>query len=229
MNDKSRSVQKMFARIAGRYDLLNRLMTFGQDIAWRRVTVKTLGLVPCVKVLDVGCGTGDLAYETLRQRSDATITACDFTWEMVTLAKDRVNSGRINWLIADAMYLPFKTDTFECVTSGFLMRNVTDKEKTFSEQFRILKTGGKFAALDTTPAQDNFFKPFIQVYLKYIVPLLGRFVAGDRAAYTYLPETTMQFLTADQLARVAEKAGFEKVVYRRMNFGTVAIHSGQKK
>jgi demethylmenaquinone methyltransferase / 2-methoxy-6-polyprenyl-1,4-benzoquinol methylase len=229
MNDKSRSVQKMFARIAGRYDLLNRLMTFGQDIAWRRVTVKILGMEASAKVLDVGCGTGDLAYETLRQRSDSTVTACDFTWEMVALAKTRAHSSRVNWLIADAMYLPFKTETFDCVTSGFLMRNVTDKEKTFSEQVRVLKIGGKFAALDTTPAQNNFFKPFIQVYLKHIVPLLGRFVAGDRAAYTYLPETTMQFLTADQLAGVAEKAGFENVVYRRMNFGTVAIHSGQKK
>ena len=131
-------------------------------------------------------------------------------------------------MIADAQRLPFPPGTFDATVSGFLMRNVPDVDVALGEQRRVLKAGGRVVSLDTTPPRRNLLLPFLEFHLHYVVPLLGRIVAGDPEAYTYLPDSTEQFLTAEKLAERMTAAGFRAVGFVRRMFGTVAIHWGRK-
>ncbi len=141
----------MFGRIAGRYDLLNRLMTGGQDRCWRREAVGRLAPPSGGRVLDLGSGTGDLAFELLRHAPQARVVAADFTPEMMTVGRRRPDSGRIAWVVADALHLPFAQASFAGAISGFLLRNVTEIDRVLAEELRVLCPGGRAVSLDTTP------------------------------------------------------------------------------
>ena len=141
--ERSKYVQSMFTKIAHRYDLMNRLMTGGQDIRWRKQVIKLARLSPNTSLLDLGTGTGDLAREALLQEPQAKVTAADFTIEMMRVGK---KSGNLQFSAADALNLPFKETTFDAVVSGFLMRNVTDIQQALKEQYRTLKPGGRIAS-----------------------------------------------------------------------------------
>lgn len=221
---RARYVRSMFARIAGRYDLLNRLMTFGQDVRWRRNAVRQLQLPPSARVLDVGTGTGDLAFEIRRQAPDADIVAADFTPEMMRAGRSRGAVRQPGWLVADALDLPFASGGFDGVISGFLLRNVVDLPRALREQARILRPGGRWVNLETTPPPSGFMRPFIEIQLRIVIPLLGRLIAGDPSAYQYLPRTTEGFVEPEILTELIERAGFEEVHFRRFMFGTIAIH-----
>jgi demethylmenaquinone methyltransferase/2-methoxy-6-polyprenyl-1,4-benzoquinol methylase len=226
--ERARYVQSMFGRIAHRYDLLNRLMTFGQDAGWRRQAVEKLAAKPGDTVLDLGAGTGDLAFEAKRRQPEAFVVASDFTPEMVLVGRQRPGGDRVAWVIADAMHLPFAGGSANAVVSGYLLRNVPDVDRTLREQHRALKSGGRVASLDTTPPRRNFLRPFLEFYLHRVIPVLGRLVAGDSEAYTYLPSSTEQFLPAETLAERFEQAGFGGVGFVRKMLGTMAIHWGIK-
>ncbi len=225
---ESGSVRRMFAHIAEHYDLLNRLMTLGLDRSWRKSTVQGLGLRGSERVADIGCGSGDLAFEVLKQAPRCRVIASDFTLEMIEVAKKREGAENIEWLVADAEALPFKADCCEACVSGFLMRNVPHLEQALSEQRRLLQSGGRIAALDTSPPARNLLKPFIDIYFRWIIPALGRLIAGDQAAYTYLPQSTQAFLKAEELAARFVSAGFSKVRFEKRMLGSVAIHWGRK-
>jgi demethylmenaquinone methyltransferase/2-methoxy-6-polyprenyl-1,4-benzoquinol methylase len=227
--EREKYVQVMFGRIAARYDLLNRLMTFGQDVHWRKDAIRHLAIAPKAAVLDLGSGTGDIAFEITRQHPDALVVASDFTAEMVAVGKQRPGGDRVNWVIADAQRLPFAKESFSGTISGFLLRNVPDINRTLAEQKRVLKADGRIAALDTTPPRKNILRPFLNVHLRYIVPLLGRLIAGDAEAYTYLPSSTEKFLDAETLAERFQAAGFTQVGFVRRMLGTIGIHWGKKK
>jgi demethylmenaquinone methyltransferase/2-methoxy-6-polyprenyl-1,4-benzoquinol methylase len=227
-DDRARYVQDMFGRIAERYDLMNRLMTAGQDNRWRREVIQRSHIAAGGFLLDLGAGTGDLANEALRQVPGCRTAAADFTLEMMRVGKSRTSNQELNWTAADALWLPFNDDTFNAVVSGFLMRNVTNIHQSLEEQLRVLKPGGYLVALDTTRPAENNLKVFIDFYLDVIIPRLGRLISGEAEAYTYLPETTQAFLEAEQLAAYMEQAGFQKVGFRRRMFGTIAIHWGSK-
>ncbi|MEN8242537.1 MAG: ubiquinone/menaquinone biosynthesis methyltransferase [Chloroflexota bacterium] len=227
--ERAKYVQDMFGRIAHRYDLLNRLMTLGQDIGWRKTAIEHLEIAAGDIVLDLGAGTGDIAYEAARRHPGAFVIASDFTAEMVMVGKQRPDGDRVAWVIADAMCLPFASGCAEAVVSGYLLRNVPDVGQTLNEQHRVLKPGGRAASLDTTPPRDNLLKPFIEFYFRRVIPLLGRLVAGDAEAYTYLPSSTEQFLTAENLAERFEQAGFKEIGFVRKMFATMAIHWGSKR
>ena len=226
--ERARYVQRMFSRIARRYDLMNRLMTAGQDVRWRREVVRRAGIPESGRLLDLGAGTGDLAWETRRQHPGSQPVAADFTLEMMRVGKSRPNFPSLDWSAADALYLPFLTETFDAVISGFLLRNVVDVPQALSEQYRVLKPGGCIVVLDTTQPTRNLLSPLINFHLHVIIPFLGRIIAGASEAYTYLPESTEAFLQAEQLAAFFSQAGFKEVGYRRLMFGTVAIHWGRK-
>jgi demethylmenaquinone methyltransferase/2-methoxy-6-polyprenyl-1,4-benzoquinol methylase len=225
--DRARYVQEMFARIAGRYDLMNRLMTAGRDRAWRRLVVQLAAPPPGGRLLDLGTGTGDIAFEALRQTPDATVVGADFTIEMMRLAQAKAGAMP-SWVAADALRLPFPDNCFDAVTSGFLMRNVVDVEAAFAEQRRVVKPGGRVVCLDTSPPPDGVFRPLINLHLTQVIPRLGWLISGQADAYSYLPASTAAFLTAEALGAIMVTAGLRQVQFLRLMFGTIAVHVGVK-
>lgn len=221
-------VRRMFARIASRYDLLNRLMTFGRDRAWRTEAISHLRPVADQTILDLGSGTGDLALQILDTAPGLVVIAADLTLEMMLVGKTRPGGEKIMWVVADAGNLPFPTEAFAGVISGYLLRNVPDVDACLAEHYRVTTPAGRIVSLDTTPPRRNLLLPFIRFYLKFIIPLLGKLVAGDSEAYTYLPETTARFLTAEVLAERIRQAGYTVEGFVRRMAGTMAIHWGRK-
>jgi len=225
---RARYVQGMFARIARRYDLMNRLMTVGQDRRWRREVIRRAALPAGGRLLDIGAGTGDLAREALRQYPDCHPVAADFTLEMIRVGKDRVTLSGLGWSATDALSLPFPSGGFNAVVSGFLLRNVSDIQGALREQHRVLAPGGSIVVLDTTRPSNNLLSPLINFHLHTVIPALGQVVTGSREAYTYLPETTDAFLEAKKLAALMVQAGFREVGFHHLMFATIAIHWGRK-
>ncbi len=223
---KARYVQDIFTRIAPRYDLMNRLMTGGQDVRWRKEVIRRAGLHPRAALLDLGAGTGDLAREALAQQPTARITAADFTLEMMRAGRKPTDT--FGWSSADALSLPFQSTSFDAVVSGFLMRNVVDSLQALREQLRVLKPGGRIVILDTTRPKRNLLSPFIWIHMHLIIPILGTLLSGQSDAYTYLPDSTEAFLSAEELAARMAVAGFREIGYKRLMFGTIAMHWGQK-
>jgi demethylmenaquinone methyltransferase/2-methoxy-6-polyprenyl-1,4-benzoquinol methylase len=218
----------MFANIANRYDLLNRVMTFGQDGRWRREAVGVGCSENPSMILDLGAGTGDLALEILRQHPNSSVIAVDFTPEMMSQGRGKRNGKKILWVVADVQYLPFASELFDSSLSGFLMRNLRVTDQVLAEQHRVLTPAGRIAILDTTPPTDSFFKPILTFYINYLVPMLGRILAADYAAYSYRSETTKQFLTVSELGMKMSSAGYLNIKAVKRMFGMIAIHSGQK-
>ncbi|RPI92571.1 MAG: ubiquinone/menaquinone biosynthesis methyltransferase [Chloroflexi bacterium] len=223
--ERATYVQNMFTRIAKRYDLMNRLITGGQDIRWRRKVIQLARLDQNARLLDIGAGTGDLTREALAQFPQANVIAADFTLEMMRAGQ---TNGALNFSSADALHLPFKDSFFEAVVSGFLMRNVIDLQKAIQEQYRVLKKGGRIVILDTTRPRKNILSPLIWLHMHVVIPALGTLLTGLKEAYLYLPESTEGFVTAEELAARMAAAGFKQINYERLMFGTIAIHWGEK-
>jgi len=224
-DERAKYVHNVFSRIAKRYNLMNRLMTAGQDISWRREAVRHLRLSPGVRLLDLGAGTGDLGRAALRQQPAIRLVAADFSLAMMLAGQA---SGPLPWLNADALHLPFADKSFDAVVSGFLMRNVGSLNAALVEQVRILKPGGRMVILETTRPRPGIFTPLVWIHMHLVIPLIGSLVSGDREAYRYLPASSESFLPAEELAGQMASAGFRKVGYRRRMFGTIAIHWGEK-
>lgn len=227
-SDWGNSIRGMFGQIAGRYDLMNTLMTFGQDRVWRQCVVREARLPRGGRLLDAGAGTGSIALEARAQNPTADITASDFTLAMMQVGRLRAGGNRIKWCAADALDLPFDANHFDAVTSGYLIRNVADSKRAFAEQYRVLKPGGRLVCLDTSPPGQGPLKPLILFFLKTVIPILGQMISGHRSAYTYLPESTEAFMTPGELAAGLTAAGFQHVRYRQFMLGTMAVHVGTK-
>lgn len=225
---RAKFVQGMFARIARRYDLMNRLMTAGQDRRWRRDVIQRAALPAEGNLLDIGAGTGDLAREAIGQKPDCHPVAADFTVEMMRVGRQRAVSSRLGWVAADAISLPFLSGIFDAVVSGFLLRNVSDVKGALLEQYRVLTSGGSIVILDTTRPSRNLLSPLINFHLHIVIPTLGHLVTGSREAYTYLPESTESFLEAEKLAALMVQTGFREVGFQRRMLGTIALHWGKK-
>jgi len=229
--ERGEYVQDMFTRIAHRYDLMNRLMTAGQDVHWREQVIKEAKLRKNARLLDIGAGTGDLAREALKQQPEAKVVAADFTLEMMRVGRDNPaerGNGNLPWSAADAMNLPFGNNIFDAVVSGFLMRNVGDIQKALQEQYRTLKPGGRIVILDTTKPKRNLLSPLIWLHMHVVIPLVGGLLSGFRDAYNYLPDSTEGFITAEELTARMAAVGFKQINFERYMFGTIAIHWGKK-
>lgn len=229
--DRSDYVQGMFDRIAERYNLMNRIISAGQDMKWRRKVVDAATLPRDGALLDIATGTGDIAFEAVKRYPDATVVGADFALQMMRVGRRAGRYGAaVNWSAADALQLPFADGSFDAVASGYLMRNVIDIPGALAEQRRVLKPGGRIVILDTSPPPQNVLRPLIMLHLKAGIPLLGRLIAGKYAAdaYRYLPESTQAFKSAPDLAEAVEEAGFRDVNYRMFMFGAMALHWGIK-
>jgi demethylmenaquinone methyltransferase/2-methoxy-6-polyprenyl-1,4-benzoquinol methylase len=222
-------VRAMFSRIAGRYDVMNSLMTGGRHHAWRRATAREVSDAPPGPVLDLATGTADLAL-AVRDRDPArTVVGADFAEPMLMAGRGKLaarGETRVPLLAADALALPFRDATFACVTSAFLLRNLEDLRAGLAEMRRVTRRGGRVVSLEiTSPAVPGWSAVF-NLYFHRVVPAVGAVVAGDRQAYTYLPQSVERFVAPDELARTMERAGLHDVRYRRLGLGTIALHVG---
>ena len=225
---KGPAVQKMFDGIAADYDLMNRVMTMGQDQKWRRFVVAKAGNPGQGWVLDLATGTGDIAALMEKQFPEGMHLGADFSLNMLREAQKRFSDQPIDWQASDATNMPYKDDSFESVTFGYLLRNVDSSLQVLKEIHRVLKPGGRVVCLDTTPPEKNLLYPFIRFYFRFGIPLLGRFIASDEAAYSYLTGSTMGFHKAEELADIFREAGFNQVAYKKFMMGTIGVHWGQK-
>ena len=220
-------VRNMFADAARRYDLMNRVMTFGQDQRWRRMVVEACGIPPGGRVLDVATGTADIALEVLRRHPDASVIGTDFTHEMMRIGQAKDPDGRIPFVEADALHLPFPDDSFDAACSGFLMRNVTDVAAAFAEQRRVVKPGGRVVCLEITRPATPIWRDIFHLYFFKLVPRISAFFSSNKDAYTYLPHSTLQFPRPPQLAEIMRSVGLKHVTWRTMMLGTMALHVGE--
>ena len=216
-------VRSMFDRIAGIYDPLNQVMTAGLHHKWRRRAADVAGAVPGAKVLDVACGTGDLAIEMAGR--GAEVIGSDFSEEMLVRAREK--DPRITWEWANAMELPYEDDRFDAATVGFGARNFSDLARGVGEMARVVRPGGKVVILEITTPTKPPLSTFFRVWFDTVVPALGR-VAGDSDAYTYLPDSVKRFPAPDGLAAVMDGAGLRDVRWILTAGGIIAIHVGTK-
>jgi len=233
----SGQVRTMFDRIAGVYDLMNRVMTGGLDSQWRARAVERAALRPGEAALDVCCGTGDLAFELARAVGPGgSVDACDFSERMLELAEEKrkqIERGgddrapvAFRW--ADALDLPYADRSFDAVTVGFGVRNLADLELGLAELARVLRPGGRLVILEITQPQRRPLSTFFRLWFDRFVPLLGT-LAGDRDAYSYLPDSVRSFPLPDRLAAMIDGAGLEGVRWLVLGGGIIAIHSGVKR
>lgn len=216
------AVRDMFDRIAPVYDLMNRAMSLGLDVRWRRMTAR--GAVrPGDRVLDVCCGTGDLALADREAGGD--VTGLDFSERM--LARARRKSDAIEWVRGDATALPFSDEAFDAVTVGFGVRNLEDLESGLRELARVLRPGGRLGCLEITRPR-GVLRLFFRAWFDGLVPLVGKVLPGG-SAYTYLPASVRRFPGPEDLAAAMERAGFSSVRWKLLGGGIVALHSAEKR
>jgi demethylmenaquinone methyltransferase/2-methoxy-6-polyprenyl-1,4-benzoquinol methylase len=211
----------MFDRIAPVYDAMNRVMTAGLDRRWRRLAAREV-VWPGDRVLDSCCGTGDLAVEA--ERRGGRVVGLDFSARM--LERARRKSGTIEWVQGEALALPFEDGEFDAVTCGFGVRNLVDLEGWLREALRVLRPGGKIAVLEITRPR-GFLRPFFRLWFDVLVPVAGKVLPGG-SAYTYLPASVRRFPGPEDLAALFTSAGFERVRYRLLGGGIVALHVAER-
>ena len=218
----------LFTRIARQYDLINHLLTGWQDIRWRRAAVKQLHLPPSSTLLDIGSGNGQIIQEAARQYPGCRCVAADLTQAMMVIGLQRTVEINAHWSSADSAYLPFPEGVFDGVISGFLVRNLADIISGLKDQYRVLKPGGRIAVLDTTKPPKHILAPLIRFYMTKVIPTIGGLLTGYREAYTYLNDSTVGFLRAEELAAYLAAVGFKKVAYQQFTFGMITVHWGEK-
>ena len=230
-SDKGAYVREMFAQIAPRYDVANRVLTAGMDERWRKRAIALLAPPHGGRVLDLCCGTGDVVFHLLRTDPSLQVTGIDFCAPMLDGARARAQRearGDATFLEGDVMALPFDAASFDGATMGFSLRNVVDIDQVLREILRVLKPGTRFVNLDVSKAPNRLFKRCFDLYFYNVVPWVGGLVGGSRQAYTYLPNSLTNHPNADELRERFARAGFADPGYVRLMGGSIAIHYGTK-
>lgn len=222
-------VQRMFDRIAGPYDTMNRVMTAGLDRRWRELAAQATGLGHGASALDACCGTGDLTLALAQVVGrGGQVTGLDFSPQMLERARRKpveADAAEISWVQGDATAMPFPDNSFAAVTIGFGLRNLPDPEEGLRELARVVRPGGTVVVLEITQPPSGPLKPFYGIWFNRVVPALGRML--DSSAYSYLPASVRRFPPPDELGRMFWRAGMRDVRYRLLASGIVALHTGE--
>ena len=232
-SEKARRVRSVFANVAGKYDVMNDLMSLGAHRLWKHFTLSLTGLRPGQRALDVAAGTGDLTMGMLRQvGKSGRVVSSDVNRAMLDIGRDRLLdrgfAGNVDCIVADAERLPFRDDSFDCVTIGFGLRNVTDKPAALRSMHRVLKPGGQLLVLEFSTPVAPGLKPVYDAYSFKVLPLLGKLVAHDEASYRYLAESIRMHPDQETLLAMVRTAGFSLARYHNLTGGIVALHRGYK-
>ena len=228
----SRWVERMFARIAPRYDLLNHLLSFNIDRSWRRVLLQKVAPIlgnPDARVLDLCCGTGDVLLD-FQKVAKARIYGADFCHPMLTAAhrKARDRGFSASLAEADALALPMAENSLDLISISFGFRNLTNYRAGLAEFYRVLRPGGKLAILEFSHPSSSFIKAGYGLYSQMVLPLVGAMVSGSREAYDYLPDSIRKFPPAQQLSELMQAAGFTQTEFQLLTGGIAALHIGTK-
>ena len=230
--DRARYVRTMFSSIAPRYDLMNTLMTGGRHHAWRRLAARSV-VLPGDRVVDVGCGTGDLAFASA-EAGASTVLGVDFAAPMVELARQKASAqtfepgATVSFAVADGTALPLADGAVDAWCSAFVVRNIPDVDAALAEAFRVLRPFGRLAILDMPRMEGGLLAPAARLYMRSAVPALGRAVSRHRDAYSYLPESVGRFLSTRELTAALRRAGFRVTEVRLLALGTVALHLAER-
>jgi len=233
VGEKAARVRQVFESVADNYDLMNDLMSFGVHRLWKRFTLGQTGLRKGQSALDVAGGSGDLARGMAEQVGESgSVLLTDINPAMLAHGRakliDAGLSGNVRYALADAERLPFESDSFHCVTIGFGLRNVTNKQAALESMFRVLKPGGRLLVLEFSHPTAPGLKPLYDSYSFNILPMLGKYVAKDEASYRYLAESIRMHPTQETLKGMMQTAGFERCDYFNLSGGIVALHRGHK-
>jgi len=231
-SEHARRVREMFASIAGRYDLLNHLLSGNIDRRWRRLVAKTLKTTLAnrdAQVLDVACGTGDLSI-TLFESGEAAIVGLDFCRPMLDIAAAKTSKSgfSLQFVEGDALNLPFADRSFDAATIAFGLRNLANVEAGFKELLRVLKPGGKVAVLEFSKPALPVLRSLFKVYFTKALPLLGGLISGSKGAYQYLPDSVSRFPDQKELSKLMTRSGFEDVTFQNLTGGIAALHLGTR-
>lgn len=231
-DEKAGLVQGVFTSVASRYDVMNDLMSVGIHRVWKDAMMDWLAPRNGARLLDVAGGTGDIAFRFLKRAPAAHATVCDLTASMLEAGRQRAEaehlSDRLEWLVGDAMALPFEDNSFDVYTISFGIRNVTRIEDALSEAYRVLKPGGRLMVLEFSQIPNDGLQWMYDRYSYNVIPAMGQVVTGDRDSYQYLVESIRKFPQQDVFARIISDAGFGQVKYRNLTMGIAALHSGWK-
>ncbi|MEZ5771211.1 MAG: bifunctional demethylmenaquinone methyltransferase/2-methoxy-6-polyprenyl-1,4-benzoquinol methylase UbiE [Defluviimonas denitrificans] len=231
-DEKAGMVHGVFTRVANRYDLMNDLMSVGIHRLWKDAMMDWLAPRAGQRLLDVAGGTGDIAFRFLARAPEARATVLDMTESMLIEGQKRAEAenlaDRLDWVVGDAMALPFADNTFDVYTISFGIRNVTRIPDALAEAFRVLKPGGRLMVLEFSQLPNPALQWAYDRYSFNVIPALGQAVANDRDSYQYLVESIRKFPDQDSFATMIRQAGFEQVKYRNLTMGVAALHSGWK-
>ena len=230
--DKAGMVHGVFSRVASKYDVMNDLMSGGVHRLWKDAMMDWLAPRPGQRLLDVAGGTGDVAFRFLKRAAGSQAVVLDMTEGMLVSGRQRAEADklaeRLDWVVGDAMALPFADDSFDVYTISFGIRNVTRIGDALREAYRVLKPGGRFMVLEFSRIPNEMLQKAYDLYSFNVIPVMGQVVAGDRDSYQYLVESIRKFPEQEAFASMIRVAGFGQVKYRNLTLGVAALHSGWK-
>ena len=230
--EKAERVHGVFSSVASRYDLMNDLMSGGIHRVWKDAMMDWLAPRPGQRLLDVAGGTGDIAFRFLRRAPGSSAVVLDMTEDMLIEGQRRAEAESLaealEWVVGDAMALPFEANSFDVYTISFGIRNVTRIEDALSEAYRVLRPGGRLMVLEFSQLPNSGLQRLYDLYSFNVIPRMGGAITGDRDSYQYLVESIRRFPDQDTFAAMIGAAGFDRVSYRNLTFGVAALHSAWK-
>lgn len=230
--EKAGMVHGVFSRVASKYDVMNDLMSVGIHRIWKDAMMDWLAPRPGQRLLDVAGGTGDVAFRFLKRAPGASAVVCDMTEPMLIEGRKRAEAEQmaqsLDWVVGDAMALPFPDRSFDVYTISFGIRNVTRIPDALREAYRVLRPGGRLMVLEFSRIPNDLLQKAYDLYSFNVIPVMGQIVAGDRDSYQYLVESIRKFPDQDTFATMIREAGFGQVKYRNLSLGIAALHSGWK-